>query len=418
MTGTTATGRTLTTRVPWRWTALYGLAWTGVWMAQLAPFQYLLPTQLTEALGTSPNTDWQTSVYRFGIVSALSASCLAVGLPLFGALSDRTVSRFGRRRPWIGGGAVVFALALAALGVQKTTLGVAVWWCIAMLGFCPMAAALTALIKDRVPHDQRGTVAGVMSMAQAAGLIIGLGSLAVLTLPTGAGYVLIAVLLCAFAAPFVLTPNADHAIDGRRTPPLDDGPSPLQLLRVHDFRWALVGRVTVNVGNTLTTCLLIYFLQFELRITNPKPALLILTVTYILSVLSVSVVCGWLSDRVGRRKPFIIGSAALQSVAAVILIASESLPSTVLALAMIGAGYGCYLTVDQALGADVLPDAEHSGKELGLMNTALLVPPAVCPLLGAGLVGLFGGAFASLFATAAVLTLLGGLTVLRIRSVD
>lgn len=407
-------------RVDGRWTMLFGLAWTGVWMAQLTPFQYLLPVQLTAVLGNTIAADgagWRASVVDFGIISGLSAICMAVGLPLAGALSDRTRGRFGRRRPWIGLGAVIFAAALFTLGFQNTTTGIAVWWCVAMLGFCAMATALTALIKDRVPHDQRGTVAGAMSMAQAVGLIIGLGSVAILALTTRTAYVLLALLVCACAAPFVLSARTESVAEPQASAGFRSGPSALGLLRVHDFRWALIGRVTVNFGNALSTCLLIYFLQYNLQLDDPSGALLVLTIAYIVSVLCVSVVSGWLSDRVGRRKPFILGSAALQSVAAVIFIFSASLWSAVIAIAVIGAGYGCYMGIDQALGADVLPDADHSGKELGIMNVALTVPPAISPLVGAGLVGLFDGSFVELFATAGVLTLLGGLAVLRIRTV-
>ncbi|WP_338889303.1 MFS transporter [Rhodococcus sovatensis] len=407
-------------RVSARWSVLFGLAWTGVWMAQLAPFQYLLPVQLTAALGepvSADGTGWQASVVDFGVVSGLAAVCMAIGLPLAGALSDRTSGRFGRRRPWIAIGTLVFACALVGLGFQTSTTGIAVWWCAAMFGFCAVASALTALIKDRVPHEQRGTVAGAMSMAQAFGLIVGLGSVAVLALTADSAYILLAAFLCACAAPFFLSAGTEPAAVSRSTTAAHLSLSPLALLRLHDFRWALIGRITVNFGNSLCTCLLIYFLQYDLKIADPGSALLLLTVAYIASVLAVSMVCGWLSDRVGRRKPFIVGSAALQSVAAVLLMVSDSLWSTVVALAIIGAGYGCYMGIDQALGADVLPDAENSGKELGVMNVALIVPPAICPLLGAGLVDLFDGSFVELFATSGILTFIGGLAVLRIRSV-
>lgn len=407
-------------RVSSRWSLLFGLAWTGVWMAQLAPFQYLLPIQLTSALGeplAAEGAGWQASVVDFGIISGLSALCMTIGLPLAGALSDRTSGRFGRRRPWIALGTLVFAGALVGLGFQVTTAGIAVWWCVAMFGFCAAAAALTALIKDRVPHEQRGIVAGTMSMAQAVGLIVGLGSVAVLTLSTTSAYLLLAGLLCACAAPFVLSAKTEPGGAPRSSTAPTGSASALRLFRLHDFRWALIGRVTVNFGNTLCTCLLIYFLQYDLKVADPSSALLLITIAYIASVLTVSLICGWLSDRVGRRKPFIVGSAALQSVAAALLMVSDSLWSTVLALAIIGAGYGCYMGIDQALGADVLPDADNSGKELGIMNIALIVPPAICPLFGAGLVDLFDGSFVELFAVSGMLTFIGGLAVLRIRSV-
>ena len=400
-----------------RWCWTFGLVWTGVWMAQLTPFQFVLPLQIAAATTPGTDVDWLTGVVDFGAVSGISALCMALGLPAAGALSDRTHGPFGRRRPWIAIGVIVFAAALVMLAGQRSVVGIAVWWCIAMLGFSAVTAALTALIKDRVPHRQRGTVAGVMSMAQAVGLIVGLGSVAVLTLTAHVAYPLLAVLLCVCAAPFVLSSRTEPAAPRRQVVVDRNAPTTRQLLRVHDFRWAMIGRVTVNLGNALATSLLIFFIQFDLGLADPNSALLSMTVAYIASVLSVSVLCGWLSDRVGRRKSFIVASAAVQATAAVILMCSDTVMSAVAAIAVIGAGYGCYMGVDQALGADVLPDAENSGKELGIMNVALTVPPAVSPLLGAGLVAVFAGSFDVLFAVSGVLIVAGGLAVLRVRSV-
>lgn len=52
--------------------------------------------------------------------------------PLVGTLSDRTRSRFGRRRPWIAAGVIVFGMAAAALffppqGVSPVYLGIALF---------------------------------------------------------------------------------------------------------------------------------------------------------------------------------------------------------------------------------------------------------------------------------------------------
>ncbi|OLT31968.1 hypothetical protein BJF84_26060 [Rhodococcus sp. CUA-806] len=344
---------------------VFGLVWTGVWMAQLTPFQYLLPVQITAALGESSGGDseWQEGVMSFGVISGVSAICMVIGLPLAGALSDRTHGRFGRRRPWIGLGAAVFAVALIMLGYQHTTVGIAIWWCAAMLGFCAAAAALTALIKDRVLHDQRGTVSGAMSMAQAVGLIVGLGSVGLLALSTDIAYSLLAVLLCLCVLPFVLSPRTEAAASRPKASSSARGaPTSWSLLAIHDFRWAMIGRVTVNFGNALATSLLIFYLRYDLNEPDPSTALVVMTVAYIASVLTVSVLCGWLSDQIGRRKPFIVGSAALQAVAAVILMLATDLRAAVVAIAVIGAGYGCYMGVDQALGADVLPDATTVAK--------------------------------------------------------
>src|SRR5262245_23038348 len=50
-----------------------------------------------------------------GIVLLLGALVSMLAAPLFGALSDRTITRFGRRRPWIVLGTVMNVLGLFAL---------------------------------------------------------------------------------------------------------------------------------------------------------------------------------------------------------------------------------------------------------------------------------------------------------------
>lgn len=114
-----ATSPTPTTRVPARWIALFAVAWLGLWMAQLTPFQLTLPEQINDWLGIGATVDahnWQRSVVGFGVVSGISAVFALVAFPLTGSLSDRTSSRFGRRRPWIAGGTALFAAGLIGLG--------------------------------------------------------------------------------------------------------------------------------------------------------------------------------------------------------------------------------------------------------------------------------------------------------------
>ncbi|WP_330230405.1 MFS transporter [Nocardia sp. NBC_00508] len=397
-----------------RWTGLFALAWLGVWLAQLTPFQLLLPTQLNTVLGigsTLRQDNWQRSVVDFGLVSGLSAACTVVAFPLAGALSDRTASRYGRRRPWILAGAVLFAGSLVALGTQNTVFGIAFWWCAAMTGFCFVASALTAMIGDGVPTAQRGIVSSAIAAPQALGLILGVAVVATLALDAAQGYTFAAIILMSCVLPFVwCTPDPTLATVSQR------GQSVRELLGFRDFRWVLTSRALINLGNTLGTSLLLFYLQFGLEVSEPGSSLLVLTTVYMVVLTIAAVCCGWMSDRIRRRRPFVFAAGALQSIAAVIVISTESFNGTVFSSALVAGGYGCFLAVDQALAADVLPSADHSGKDLGVMNIALAVPQAIGPLIGAGIVFLSSG-FAGLFITAAVCTILGGAAVLRVQTV-
>ena len=112
-----------TRKVSARWIALFATAWLGIWMAQLTPVQLLLPQEI-DALASGD--DWTQSVVAFGIISAIAGACALIVFPLTGALSDRTTSRFGRRKPWILAGTLLFAAALVALGLQTSLVGIGV----------------------------------------------------------------------------------------------------------------------------------------------------------------------------------------------------------------------------------------------------------------------------------------------------
>jgi MFS family permease len=403
-------------RVGGPWIALFATAWLGVWMAQLTPVQLLLPVQIEQRLGAA---SWVDNVVAFGVISGIAGVAAFVTFPVTGLLSDRTTSRFGRRRPWIAGGALLFAVSLLLLGLQDGFVGMGVFWTLSIVGFCILTAALTATISDRVPVDQRGFVSGWISAPQAIGTILGL--VLVLTLFTGqfGGYAAMAVLLVVLVVPFlifgrdeVLTPEAARRIPrGRLFDELWISPR-----RYPDFGWTLLGRVLVNTGNALGTTLLLYFLMYGLGDEHAEEDLIVLTLIYMVFVVISSLGAGALSDRLGRRRIFVFVSSTLQAVAALLLAFVPELSVAMVAAALLGAGYGCFLSVDQALATQVLPDPATRGKDLGIMNIATAVPQAMAPLIGAAVVAWLGG-FQGLFILSALFAFGGALAVARIRSV-
>jgi len=427
-----------TRKVSGGWIALFATAWLGIWMAQLTPIQLLLPKQIEEQLHAS---SWLDNVVAFGIISAIAGVCALFAFPISGALSDRTVSRFGRRRPWILGGLVLFAVSLVLLGLQTTMVGIGVFWSLALVGFCVLTAAITATISDRVPVNQRGFVSGWVSAPQAAGTILGILLVTVLALSTFVGYLVVAVLLVVLVLPFLFrTPDAVLPADAR--PPLTASVLLAGLWinprKYPDFGWTLLGRILVNLGNALGTTLLLYFLTFGLnRGAGAEDDLLLLTAVYMVFFIASALIVGKVSDRIGKRKVFVYIAAYLQALAALILAFVPDFTIAIAAAGLLGLGYGSFMAVDQALATQVLPDAHSRGKDLGIMNIATAVPQAVAPLLGAFIVVVcaalatngadagspdagFAGAgagFTGLFVASSLTAVLGGLAIIPIKSV-
>ena len=413
-----------TRRVPGRWIAGFAIAWLGIWMAQLTPVQLLLPEQIDEI---APQGDGVQSVVAFGIISGIAGAVALFVYPLAGALSDRTTSRFGRRKPWILGGTLVFAAALVLLGLQTTMVGIGFFWVLAIAAFCVLTAALTAMISDQIPVGQRGIASAWISAPQAIGLILGVLLVVALELTVLVGYLVVAVLLVALVVPFlVIAPDARLDRDDRpgfsaRTILAGFWISPV---KYPDFAWTLLGRILVNIGNALGTTLLLFFLIYGLGSTDADTDLLILIVVYTVFIVASSLVVGRWSDRLARRKPFVVFSAGMQAIAALLLAFVPDYTVALVASAFLGLGYGAFLSVDQALATQVLPDATARGKDLGVMNIATTVPQAVAPLLGAGIVAVIAGAsgavstgFVGLFVISGIVTILGALAVLPVKGV-
>ncbi|HOW00499.1 MAG TPA: MFS transporter [Rhodoglobus sp.] len=399
------------------WIALFATAWFGIWMAQLTPIQLLLPQQIDDLLNPE---DWTQSVVAFGIISGIAGACALLAYPITGALSDRTTSRFGRRRPWIFFGTLLFAAALFLLGVQTTIVGIGVFWSLALIGFCMLSAALTATISDQVPVNQRGFVSGWVSAPQAVGTVLGLLLVIGLALNAVTGYALMSVLLIVLVLPFLLV-VPDEVLPKVLRPPFTVSALVkgfwINPIAFPDFGWTLLSRILVNIGNALGTTLLLYFIMFGLgRVDTAQDDLLALTGVYLITFIIAALGFGKLSDVIGQRKPFVYAAAYLQGLAALIIAFVPELTITFVAAGLLGLGYGCFMAVDQALATQVLPNSHTRGKDLGIMNIATTVPQALAPLLGAWLVALFAG-FMGLFIVSALAAVLGGFAIMPVKKV-
>jgi MFS family permease len=392
------------------WIGFLFAANLGLWMAFFTPIQVLLPEQIAE-LGVSHKEAW------LGVVTGIGALVAIIVNPLAGALSDRTRLRlfgrtYGRRHCWTVAGGVIGVLSLVSLADAPNLLRITLGWAGAQLGLNIMLASLTAAVPDRVPVSQRGLVSGWIGMPQALGLVVGAILVTAVVTETGPGYLLIALGLVVLVTPFVF-----------RTPddPLGEVPIArtrwrLDLRANPDFAWAWGTRFLVQLGNALGTLYLLYFLSDAVKLADPDGGLLMMILLYTVGMISTAMLGGWLSDRLGRRKIFVIWSGVLIAIAAMLLGLWPTWPVALVASVLFGAGYGVYLAVDTALITQVLPAATDRAKDLGVINIAAAAPQVLGPAIAAPIVTHLGG-YPALFGLTALVTLLGAVAVVKIRSV-
>lgn len=393
-----------------RWIGAFTLAWFGYWMASLVPLQLLLPSQF-QALSPADK------VRDLAITNGVAGVVALITLPVFGALCDRTISRFGRRRLWIAGGAFVCAVSVSLVGEQTSTIGVVFWWAVATAGASAMMGGLTAVIADRVPERQRGILSGAIYGPQALGVVIGIAAVTLFSLQLRTAYQLLGIALVLCAVPFIWIHRERR---GMRTPALTFrailGGLWVNPRRHPEFGWAFGSRTLVNLANSLGTCYMLFFLTDGLRMKDPEESLLIVTLVYLAAALIFTYVAGALSDRTGRQRGILIIAGLAQAVAAAILVFVPAFGTTIIAAAFIGGGFGASMSVGQAVVTRVLPDAENRAKDLGIMNVGLVVPTTIAPLIAAVLITVSGG-YTALFVATAVCAVGGVWMVTRLRTI-
>jgi len=188
--------------------------------------------------------------------------------------------------------------------------------------------------------------------------------------------------------------------------------------RSPDFAWAFVSRFMLILAYALLVTYQAYYLLAQVGSpADDVPRQVFLgTLTQSTVVVVASIVGGRLSDRTGRRKVFVMAAAGVFSVAMFIVAAATGFNGFLVGMAVSGLGFGLYMAVDLALVADVLPDPDHTAKDLGVFNIANALPFSVAPAI-APVVLATGGGYGVLYAVAGACALLGAVAIVPVKRV-
>ncbi|MEU4419572.1 MFS transporter [Actinoplanes sp. NPDC024001] len=383
-----------------RWMTAYGLAMVGVAAGWFGPIQILLPEQAARLAGE----DGKEAL--LALVTAWGAAVSMVANPLWGALSDRIGSR---RLPIFVAGTVVGVAGLLVLAGADTTPRMVLGWVLVQGGLNGPLAALAAMIGDRVPERQRGTVGALFGVAQIAGVVLGT-AVAVAVGQGAPGYVAVAIAVPALGAALLIMHRDTPVAAVRRE-------------RIHwavllrpgsQFAWAWLIRFLLNLVNALVLVYLFYYLSDRVGVADAAGWVLALTVVNVLFAGVVGFAGGVLSDRWERRKIFVAVAAVLLAAGTVLMALVPAVPVVIGASVLVGMGWGAYIAVDMAVLTHVLPDAETRATMLGLANVAGTLPQLLAPVVAAPIVtGLGGYQTLYLLTTAFALAALAALPRLR-----
>lgn len=401
--------------VGWRFVLGYVAAYTSTSLLFLAPLLVSLALKIEDLVGL------ERAPSALALVAGVGAALAVVANPVFGALSDRTTSRFGRRRPWMLGGLLTGTAGVLVVAAAPGVPTVLAGWCIAQLGFNALLASMAAVLPDQVPLDQRGTVAGGLGTCVPVASIVATflvdltsgSTLAMFALPCLVGGAVIVVFLTILTDPTSPLPRAPRR--------------PMSLLRSlwvdprtnRDFAWTFLSRFLFVLAFAFLTTYQAYYILDHLGSAEADVPRQILLATLMQGSLLIvaSLLGGRWSDRTGRRKVFVTSAAVIYAMALFLVAAAGDLTGFLIGMAVGGVGFGLYMAVDLALVVDVLPDPEHAAKDLGVLNIAGALPSSIAPAVAPAVLAVTGGSYPALYVVAGVSALLAGLAILPVRGV-
>ncbi|MFC7425252.1 MFS transporter [Nocardia tengchongensis] len=365
--------------------------------------------------------DADAKVTNLALVQAAGAVAAMIAQPLIGVLSDRTRTRVGGRSPWILLGALIGSVGLITAGQANTIALLMVAAMIIQFGFNTLAGPLSAILPDRIPTPLRGRYSTLSGLGSIASAILGpvVASLFADRIPLGylSATGLIMVIVVAF---LMLNPEPDNRgvpraafsvrafftalwVDPRRHP---------------DFGWAFLGRLFIFGGYFMVLTYQLYLAQGYIGLSTSEAAKVVplIGVVGLPGFLVAIAVAGPYSDRIGRRKPLVLVGGLLVAASTLIPLASPTVAGLFASGAVTTIGFGIFTAVDIALVSEVLPAKDDFAKDLGILNIATTLPSVLAPAIAAGIVQL-SGSYGAVYPTAAVISGLGALAVLPIKSV-
>jgi len=403
----------------------------------------ILPGMVQDLVGPADKGKALSLLEGIGTVMAV------VWQPMMGALSDRTRSRFGRRRPFILAGTLGDVVFLAGLALAGS------YWLVVVFYFLLQTSSNTAqgpyqgLQPDVVPEDQRGTASGYYGMANLVGVLSGTVVAGVILRIWGppAAFASIALILVATMLVTVLL------VPDRVQPSLSGFPTPGEVVRSTfttplqhpNFMWLMGSRLLILMGVVGIQSFTFFFLT-DAFFASDRAAATASTTALVGLVVLMAMLATWpaarLSDRVGRRPLIVIGGLVASAGALILLFAGyRGMPEAVLAPVaavlgvpelvaqilpagiLVGAGLGAFLSVDWAFITDVIP-LEQAGLFFGFSNIATAGSGVIARFLAGFLLDHFNagprllqlpGGYPVIFGIFVAWLLMGTLLVLKVR---
>lgn len=376
----------------------------------------LLPARF-DTLGIGQGETILGTMNSIGIIFALISNVI------FGALSDSSRSRFGKRTPWIIVGGPIAGIGFYLTSISPTLVTIVASWSLLQVGLNCMLAPCVAILSDRVPQKYRGTMSAFYGAGQIVGQSMGtiIGSAFINAPKTGFIIGTVCWFLCGVGT-VLLLPRELPANHGAGTEKFDLKKTLMQFrpptTGASDFYKALVGRLLLIFGYNMIVGYQLYVCMRYIGQDKTAASATVSTMAVITMVVSlvVSLASGPISDHLGKRKLPVFISSAIIAVGIAVPWLIPTKGAMLAYAALMDLGYGIYMAVDQALNVDVLPNPDEAGKDLGILNLANTLGQVIAPIVVSSIVVATGG-YSLVFPVAIVAVMAGAVVILFIKKV-
>ena len=377
-----------------RFLLLFALANAGGVVAYVPLLTLVLPAKIALLAGEA-RVEW------LGAASLAGAAAASIGNFAFGWVSDVA----GTRRGWAAAGLALTLATYVLLHLATSAVDIVFAVIAYQLALNMLLGPLMAWAADVVPDSDKGLLGGVLAAGPPVGALAGVA----VTLPSVSGQISQLALICLVV--LVLSAPLLALGGGPRSAPAQ-APSGPRATSYVDFGLMWVARLLVQVaGATLFTFLLYYFQS------RPVPAspleVAMLSAGTLLVAFPLTVLLGRVSDRIGPRRPFLIGSVLAAALGLLVMAWQEQLALAMAGYAIFGCAAASFLALHSAFAMQLLPAPGRHGRDLGLLNLTNTLPHLVSPALAIWLVP--GRGFGPLLSLLAVLMLVAGLCICFIR---
>lgn len=356
-----------------------------------------------------------------GLISSAGLIVATVVQPLAGRVSDRSRSRWGRRRPFIIGGTLFDLIFLAIIAISGNIWLLFIGYCLLQTSSNVAHGPYQGLIPDLVPDSKKGVASGAKSLAELIALVLGsaaIGALLGRDLTAAAIGAIAGVLLVALIITIIHVREEQPTHDA-----VDSAVPPLSLshvgaaLRQHSvFAWYIVSRLCILAGLAAVRTFAQNYIQDVLQADNAAQQAGQLMTILGIAVLLVVLPAGYLADRFGRKR-LNVASALIGGLGTLLFLNVRDFNDLVLYGAIVGVAVGAFMSANWALAMDLIPAAD-AALFLGLTNLATAGSGAIVGLLGPVIDVVNRSApglgYTVIFAAASALWFAGGLILLRL----